>query len=452
MDTPMTQNLDQIAQQLLDIAKRAGAQAADVLVVDGTSVSIDVRDGALEHAERAEGVDIGLRVIQGDRQASVSASDISTDVMEQMAQRCIAMANEAPRDPFCALADADQLAADWDADALDLYDASTPPTASDLQNAAKEAEATALGVAGVAQVQGASSMLSDVSLHLATSNGFAGGYRRTTHSVSCVAISGTGLEMERDWSGESRSHYADVPSAQEVGQQAGERAVARNGADRPPTGSFPVLFDERISSSLIGHLVSAVNGSAIVRGSSWAKDLLGKQVLPTGMTLREDPTRKSVAGSKPFDGEGLNVAPRDIVTDGILQGWTLDLSTARQLDMTSTASASRGVGSPPSPSTGNLELTAGEYSRADLIAQMGTGLIITSMIGSTINPNTGDYSRGASGFWVENGEVIGPVNECTVAGNLLDMLKNMILANDGRAHLSRVIPSLLIEGLTIAGK
>jgi PmbA protein len=295
-------------------------------------------------------------------------------------------------------------------------------------------------------------MLSDVSLHLATSNGFAGGYRRTTHSVSCVAISGTGLEMERDWSGESRSHYADVPSAQEVGQQAGERAVARNGADRPPTGSFPVLFDERISSSLIGHLVSAVNGSAIVRGSSWAKDLLGKQVLPTGMTLREDPTRKSVAGSKPFDGEGLNVAPRDIVTDGILQGWTLDLSTARQLDMTSTASASRGVGSPPSPSTGNLELTAGEYSRADLVAQMGTGLIITSMIGSTINPNTGDYSRGASGFWVENGEITGPVNECTVAGNLLDMLKNMIAANDGRAHLSRVIPSLLIEGLTIAGK
>jgi PmbA protein len=452
MDTPMTQNLDQIAQQLLDIAKRAGAQAADVLVVDGTSVSIDVRDGALEHAERAEGVDIGLRVIQGDRQASVSASDVSVDVMEQMAQRCIAMANEAPRDPFCALADADQLAAEWDADALDLYDPSTPPTANDLQNAAKEAEAAALGVSGVAQVQGASSMLSDVSLHLATSNGFAGGYRRTTHSVSCVAISGTGLEMERDWSGESRSHYADVPSAKEVGQLAGERAVARNGADRPPTGSFPVLFDERISSSLIGHLVSAINGSAIVRGSSWAKELLGKQILPTGMTLREDPTRKSVAGSKPFDGEGLNVAPRDIVSDGILQGWTLDLSTARQLDMASTASASRGVGSPPSPSTGNLELTPGEYSRADLIAQMGTGLIITSMIGSTINPNTGDYSRGASGFWVENGEVIGPVNECTVAGNLLDILKNMIVANDGRAHLSRVIPSLLIEGLTIAGK
>ena len=452
MDMPMTQDLSQIAQQLLEIAKRAGAQAADVLVVDGTSVSIDVRAGTLEHAERAEGVDIGLRVIQGDRQASVSASDVSVDVMEQMAQRCIAMANEAPRDPFCALADTDQLATSWDTEGLDLYDPSTPPTASDLQDSAMQAEAAALGVNGVAQVQSASSMLSDVSLHLATSNGFAGGYRRTSHSVSCVAISGEGLDMERDWCGESHSHYADVPSAQEIGQLAGERAVARNGADRPPTGTYPVLFDERISSSLIAHLAAAVNGASIVRGSSWAKGLLGKQILPTGMTLREDPTRKSVAGSKPFDGEGLNVSPRDIVKDGILQGWTLDMSTARQLDMNSTANASRGVGSPPSPSTGNLELTSGDYSRADLIGQMGTGLIITSMIGSTINPNTGDYSRGASGYWVENGEIIGPVNECTVAGNLLDMLKNMIAANDGRPHLSRVIPSLLIEGLTIAGK
>jgi PmbA protein len=452
MDMPMTQDLSQIAQQLLEIAKRAGAQAADVLVVDGTSVSIDVRDGALEHAERAEGVDIGLRVIQGDRQASVSASDVSVDVMEQMAQRCIAMANEAPRDPYCALAEADQLARSWDADGLDLYDPSTPPTASDLQDAATQAETAALGVQGVAKVQGASSMLSDVSLHLATSTGFAGGYRRTSHSVSCVAISGEGPDMERDWCGESRSHYADVPSAHEIGQLAGERAVERGGADRPPTGTYPVLFDERISSSLIGHLASAVNGASIVRGSSWAKGLLGKQVLPTGMTLREDPTRKSVAGSKPFDGEGLNVAPRDIIKDGILQGWTLDLSTARQLDMRSTANAARGVGSPPSPSTGNLELTPGEYSRAELIAQMGTGLIITSMIGSTINPNTGDYSRGASGFWVENGVIIGPVNECTVAGNLLGMLKNMIAANDGRTHLARVIPSLLVEGLTIAGK
>jgi len=448
----MTQDLSKIAQQLLDVAKRAGAQAADVLVVDGTSVSIDVRDGALEQAERSEGMDIGLRVIQGDRQATVSSSDISEDVMMQMAERCIAMANEAPRDPYCGLAEADQLATDWDVDGLALFDASEPPSASELQEAALQAEAAALTVKGVAKAQGASAALSDMSVHLATSNGFSGGYRRTSKSVSCVAISGEGLEMERDWCGEARSHYADVPSATEIGTLAGERAVARSGADRPPTGSYPVLFDERVSSTLIGHLVGAVNGASIVRGSSWIKDKLGEQVLPKGMDLYEDPTRQSVAGSKPFDGEGLQVAPRHVVKDGVLQGWTLDLSTGRQLNMPSTASASRGVGGPPSPSTGNLELTPSDYSRDDLIAQMGTGLIITSMIGSTINPNTGDYSRGAAGLWVENGVIIGPVNECTVAGNLLEMMKTMIAANDGRAHLSRVIPSILVEGLTIAGK
>ena len=448
----MTQNLSQVAAQLLDIAKRAGAQSADVLLVDGTSVSIDVREGVLEHAERAEGIDIGLRVIQGDRQASVSVSDTSINALEQMAERCIAMANEAPRDPYCGLASVEELATNWDVDNLELYDPSTPPSARDLQDAAMRAEASALNVKGVAKAQGASSALSDVSIHLATSNGFSGGYRKTSNSVSCVAISGEGLAMERDWCGESHSHYSNVPSAEEIGRLAGERAVARAGAVRPSTGFFPVLFDERISSSLIGHLASAVNGSSIVRGSSWLKNMLGEQILPIGVSLKEDPTRKSMAGSKPFDGEGLLVRPRHIIKNGVLQSWTTDLSTARQLNTVSTGSASRGVGSPPSPSTGNLELTEGSHTREELIAQMGTGLIITSMIGSTINPNTGDYSRGAAGLWVENGEIVGPVNECTVAGNLLDMLKNMIPGNDARLNLSRVVPSLLVDGLTIAGK
>ena len=307
-------------------------------------------------------------------------------------------------------------------------------------------------VNGVTQVQGASAAFSDTAIHLATSNGFSGGYKRTSHSISCVAITGEGTQMERDWCGEARTFHAELPSAQEIGALAGERAVERSNAKRPPTGAYPVLFDERISSSLIGHLVAAANGSSIVRGSSWLKDALGTEVLPKGMTLTENPHRPSVSGSKPFDAEGLPVSTRDLITNGVLNGWTLDLYTARNLGMKSTSSAARGVSGPPSPSTGNLALTQGGKTRAELIADMGTGLIITSMIGSTINPNTGDYSRGASGFWVENGEIIGPVNECTVAGNLLEMLKNMIAANDARSHLSRVIPSLLVEGLTIAGK
>ena len=448
----MKNSLSESAQQLLDIAKQAGAHSADVLMVDGTSVSIDVREGELEHAERAEGVDIGLRVIQGDRQASVSISDLSKNAMEQMAERCIAMANEAPRDPYCGLATSQEFAADWNAEQLELFDPSPAPTAEYLKEMAARAEASALSIKGVSKAQGASSSLSDMSIHLATSNGFSGGYRRTSHSISCVAISGEGLNMERDWCGESHSHYGAVPTPEEIGCLAGERAVARTGAVRPPTGFFPVLFDERVSSSLIGHLVAAINGASIVRGSSWLKNYLGEQILPSNVSLFEDPSRKSMAGSKPFDAEGLLAKPRHVIKNGILEGWTLDLSTAKQLDMKSTANASRGVGSAPSPSSGNLQLSEGNETKEDLIAKMGTGLIVTSMIGSTINPNTGDYSRGASGFWVENGQIVGPVNECTIAGNLLEMLKRIIPANDARKNLSRVVPSLLIDGLTIAGK
>ena len=443
--------LAELAEQVLDAAKRAGADAADTLIAKGTSVSIEVREGALEHAERSEGIDLGLRVLMGARQACVSISDDSAVSIATMAERAVAMAKEAPEDPTCGLADPEQLATDWNVEVLELFDGGDAPAAEELQRIAIEAEAAALAVEGVSKAQCAGSGFSDTSLFLAGSNGFRGGYRRGSYSTSCVAISGEGLTMERDYSGEARSHLADLPDAAGIGQLAGERAVARAGATRPPTGAYPVLFDERIAASLIGHLVGAVNGSAIVRGSSFLKDSLGEKVLPSGMSLVENPHRARVAGSRPLDGEGLPVAKRMIVKDGVLQGWTLDLGTARKLGMESTGNASRGVSSPPSPTSGNLSLTQGEYSRDDLIAQMGTGLIITSMIGSTINPNTGDYSRGASGFWVENGEVTGPVNECTVAGNLRDMLKNMIAANDARSHLSRVVPSLLVEGLTIAG-
>ena len=443
--------LSDLAEQVLKAAKIAGADAADTFIARGTSVSIEVRDGALEHAERSEGIDLGLRVLMGRRQACVSISNDSPSNIEKMAERAVVMALEAPEDSSCGLADVDQLATDWDVDALELSDGGNAPPAEVLQQWALEAEAAALAVDGVAQAQSSSSGLSDTSIFLAGSNGFRGGYQRGSYSTSCVAISGEGSAMERDYCGEARSHLMDLPDATYIGQLAGERAVARIGATRPPTGAFPVLFDERISAGLVGHLVSAINGSAIVRGASYLKDALGEQVLPNGISLIENPHRPRAAGSRPFDAEGLPAAERIIVKDGVLQSWTLDLATARKLGMDSTGNASRGVSNPPSPSTGNLALTQGEHSYEELILKMGTGLIITSMIGSTINPNTGDYSRGASGLWVENGEITGPVNQCTVAGNLRDMLMSITPANDARGHLSRVVPSLLVEGLTIAG-
>ena len=289
-------------------------------------------------------------------------------------------------------------------------------------------------------------------IHLAASNGFSGGYARSSRSTSLVAFTGQGTAMERDWAGESRIYSADMPPPEEIGTKAALRTLARHGATRPPTGVYPILFDERIAASLVGHLLQAVNGEAIARGASWARDLLGKQVLPKGINLIEDPHRVRISASRPFDGEGLPTRRRLIVDDGMLTGWTLDLATGRRLGMASTGNAARGTGSPPAPSTTNIELTMGPDTRDALIAGLGTGLLVTSMIGSTINPTTGDYSRGASGFWVENGEIRHPVNECTIAGNLRAMLTRIVPANDARLHLSTRVPSILIEGMTLAGK
>lgn len=447
----MAHDFENLSKKILKAAADAGADMADVLLVDGQSVSIDVRDGVLEHAERAEGVDAGLRVLIGKKQACVSVSDLSDNTIAQMVERAVAMAGVAPEDAFIGLADPDQLAGSWDVDRLELADTSHKPAPKQMQETAQKAEASALAIKGVSKVQGASTGWSETRIYLAASNGFSGGYSRTSYSTTCVAIAGEGLHMERDYCGEGRTYLADLPDANMIGQLAGERAVEKFGSTKPPTGSFPVLFDERISSTLIGHLLAAINGVSIIRGSSWMMDGLGKQILPKGINLIEDPTRARISGSKPFDAEGLPVGVRNIVDDGMLTGWTLDLASARKLGMKSTGNASRGVGSPPSPGAGNITLTGGTKTREELLSDMGTGLLVTGLIGSTISPTTGDYSRGASGFWVENGQIIRPVNECTIAGNLHQMLANIVPANDGRTHLSRVIPGLLVESMTIAG-
>ncbi len=447
----MTQSPEELCHALIAAAKSAGADAADTLVAEGTSVSIEVREGALEHAERSEGTDLGLRVFVGKRQAIVSASDMRPETLAAMAERAVAMAREAPEDPYAGLADPSQLASGWDIAALELEDSTPEPAPAALQVDALEAEAACAAIDGITQVQSAAAGFGRSRVHIAASNGFSGGYGRTSRSVSCVGIAGIGTGMERDYDGDSRTMQADLRSAEEIGRSAGERAVARHGARKPATGSYPVLFDERISGSLLGHLLGAANGASIARGSSWLKDSLGQQILPAHLSVIEDPYRPRLAGSRPFDGEGIATRRRAIIENGVLTGWTLDLASARKLGLESTGNAARGAGSIPSPANWNIELTQGDVSRENLIRDMGTGLLVTSMIGSTINPNTGDYSRGASGFWIENGEIAYPVNECTIAGNLLDMLPRIQPANDARTHLSRVVPSILIEGMTLAG-
>ncbi len=446
-----TPSLDSLTQALLAAARKAGAEAADAMAVSSTSLSIDTRAGALEQAERSEGTEIGLRVLIGKRQACVSGSDLREETMDVMAARAVAMAKLAPEDPHCGLADPEQLAQGWDLAALDLADVGSEPEAAALQEAALACEAAAAAVPGVSQIEGTSAGFGRTAIHLAASNGFTGGYTRTGHMLSASAITGTGTAMDRDHCYEHRIYHADLPTPEEVGRLAGTRAAARAGAKKPPSGRFPVLYDERAASSLTGHLVGAANGAAVARGSSWLIGRMGELLLPEGLSLVEEPHRPRVSGSKPFDGEGLPTRVAPIIENGRLARWVLDLASARKLGLEPTGNAARGTSAPPSPSVSNLVLTPGTASREELLRDMGTGLLVTSLIGSTINPNTGDYSRGASGFWVENGEIAYPVHECTIAGNLLDMLRTLVPANDAKPHKSHRIPSLLVEGLTLAG-
>ncbi len=443
--------LQTLAESLVAAARKAGAEQADALATGGQSISIDVRNGAMEQADRAEGIEIGLRVLIGGRQACVSASDHSDDSIAEMAGRAVAMAREAPVDDHLGLADPDRLAVSRDAGGLQIADDRPDPAPETLQDLALRAEEAAREQPGISQVESASASFSRRNLWLAASNGFSGGYGRSTHVVSAVAITGEGLGMERDYAAEARAWAEDLPQPEEIGRLAAERTLARAGSRKPPTGAFPILYDRRVASSLIGHLLAAVNGSAVARGASWLRRALGEPVLPDGMDLIEDPLRPRYPSSRPFDAEGLATARRSIVADGVLQGWTLDLATGRKLGMDSTASAARGLASAPSPTNSNVILTPGPAHYDDLLADMDTGLVVTSMLGASINGTTGDYSRGAAGFWVQNGRIAYPVNECTIAGNLRDMLRNMRAADDALPWRAAEVPSLLVGGMTVAG-
>lgn len=445
MANPLT-----LAEHLLDAARRAGAEQADALVATSRDVGVSVRDGALEEAESAESVDYGLRVLIGQRQASVSASDPAPEVLDELARRAVAMAKVAPEDPYCGLADVDRLADLSAVPDLELADPSEPLSPVQLREMAEAAEAAARSVKGVSQVESAGAGWSSGHLAFAASNGFAGHYARTSASVSASAVAGEGLGMETDYDFASRIWIEDLPDPAEIGTSAGQRAAERLNPRKAKTGAFPVLFDKRVAGSLVGHVMGAINGGAVARGSSWLRDSMGEQVLPDGFSLTDDPHRVRAAASRLFDGEGMALSRRALIEDGILQGWLMDTATARQLGLRAPGGARRGIGSPPSPGASNLTLTEGAATREDLIRDMGEGLIVTSLIGSSVSATTGAYSRGASGFWVENGEIAYPVNELTIAGSLPDFMKRLTAANDADRSKPMIVPSLMVEGLTVA--
>jgi PmbA protein len=448
-DEALMENDQDLAAALVAAARRAGAEAADALVVSAVSNGVGVRGRQLEEAERSEGRDLGLRVLVGRRQACVSTSDSRPETLEEMAARAVAMAREAPEDPWCGLAMAEELGPVPDAAALDMADPADPPEPAALEEMALAAEAAALAVAGVTQVEQASASCGLTRITLAATNGFAGNNVRTGASVGVSAIAGEGLGRERDYAVESRVYLADLPDAAEIGAKAGHRAVERLKPRKPPSGRHPVLYDERVASSLIGHVLGAINGTSIARGASWLRDAMETPILPEGFDVIEDPLIPRGPASRPFDGEGFAQRSKLLVEDGVLRSWVLDLATARQLGLKTTGNARRSVSAPPSPGTSNIRVTQGPGDRAALIREMGTGLLVTSMIGASINATTGAYSRGASGFWVENGEIAYPVNEVTVAGSLPEMVRTLVPANDADPHKAHSVPSLLAEGLTV---
>jgi PmbA protein len=438
-----------LAQRLVEAARQAGADAADAVAVRGVSQGVEVRDGRVEESERSEGDDVGLRVLVGRRQAVVSTNDVSGDGIARLAERAVAMARVAPDDKYVGLADPALLARDFPD--LDLLDPNTPSTV-ELERRASEAEAAALAVRGVTKSGGASASTGIGGMVLVTSTGFEGSYLRSSQSISMTAIVGDGTNMERDYDYTSAPHASDLSSPLSVGRTAGERAVARANPRKVQTCKVPVVYDPRVSSSLVGHLVGAVNGASIARKTSFLKDRLGEQLFAKNIRIVDDPLRVRGLRSQSFDAEGVAVKRLAIIERGVLTSWLLDCATSRELGMTTTGHAHRGVSSSPSPGPYNLHLEAGDPTPAELIADIRQGFYVTDLIGSGVNGVTGDYSRGASGFWIENGEITYAVSEVTIAGHLLEMFKSLTPANDLTFRYGVNAPTLRIEGLTVGGR
>jgi len=437
------------AERLVKAARSAGADAADAVAVRALSLSIEVRDGAVEESESAEGDDLGLRVLVGKRQAVVSTNDMAGDGFAALAERAVAMARMAPEDQFAGLADAGLLAHDFPD--LDLIDRALP-TVGELEKLARAAEQSGLAVKGVAKSGGASASAGIGGMVLVTSTGFRGAYLGSSHGVSMTAIAGEGTGMERDYDYSSVRHAADLESPEEIGRTAGERAVARLDPRKVSTRKVPVVFDPRVAGSLVSHLASAANGASVARKTSFLREKMGEKLFADSIRIIDDPLRKRGLRSHPFDGEGVAGKQLALVDDGRLRSWILDCATARELGLTTTGHAQRGVSSVPSPGPSNLHLEAGKISPDELIADIKDGFYITDLIGMGVNMVTGDYSRGASGFWIENGKRTYAVSEVTIAGHLLDIFRTLTPANDLTFRYATNAPTVRLEGLTVAGQ
>jgi PmbA protein len=436
-----------LVSDLIRQARAAGADAADAVLVNGTSLSVASRQGKIEHLERSEGRDLGLRVFVGKRAAIVSSTSLDPAGFASLVERAVAMAKVVPEDPYVGLAET------WaPPDNMDL-DMSDPaePAPDVLAARAAAAEEAAYAVAGVTNSEGAEAGYGRNEIVLVTSAGFAGYRTGTSHSISATALAGTGTDMQRDYDYHTTVYFADLDNPEKIGRSAGERAIARLNPTRPKTAKIPVVFDPRVAGGLLGHLAGAINGAGVARGTSFLKEKLHQQIFAPGINIHDDPRRVRGLRSRVFDGEGTPTRARALVEDGVLTTWLLDSRSARQLGMTPTGHAARGTSGPPSASTSNLYLAAGTITPQELMADIKEGIYITEMIGMGVNGVTGDYSRGAAGFMIRDGALAEPVAEVTVAGNLIEMFANMVAASDLVLRRGTDSPTVRIDGMTMAG-
>jgi PmbA protein len=437
------------AQDLVSAARRAGADAADAIYACNASTTVAVRLGALEDVERSEGEEIGLRVFIGQRSASIAASDMNPATLGTLVDRCIAMAREAPEDPYAGLAPQDRLLRGT-LPALDLADPSDPEPAL-LRERALVVEEAARAISGVTNSEGGGASNGRSQVALATSHGFAGAYAGTSHSTWASVLAGSGADMQRDHASHSVRHLDDLEDPAAIGARAGERAVARLNPAKVESGVLPILFDPRIGSSVLGHLIGGMVGPAIARRSSFLLDSLGETLFDSAITIIDDPLRPRGMRSRPFDGEGLPVARRALIDKGVLTGWLMDSASARQLGLEPTGHASRGGSGAPGAGGTNVHMEPGSASPAELMADIKRGIYVTELIGMGVNGVTGDYSRGAAGFLIEDGAITGPVSEITIASNLKDMFRALVPASDLVFRYGMNVPTIRIDGMTVAG-
>ncbi len=436
------------AQLLVSAARDAGADAADAIYSGGAATEISVRLGKLEDAGRSEGEEIGLRLFVGRRSASVSSSALAPDLLRDLAERAVAMARAAPEDPYAGLAPEERLMRGPFPD-FDLDDGAAADPAA-LRAAALAAEDAARAVPGVTNSEGGGAGVGRSVVALATSSGFGGAYARSSHSLSASVLAGDGADKERDYAFRAARHAADLPGPEEIGRKAGERAVARLDPVRISGGAMPILFDPRVGGSLVGHLLGAMSGPSVTRRASFLLDALGTALFDSGVSIFDDPHRLRGLGSKAFDGEGLPTAPATLIDRGVLTRWLLNVASARQLGLEPNGHATRGTGGSPGVGATNVHMAAGTQSPAALMAGIERGLYLTELIGMGVNGVTGDYSRGAGGFLIEDGQITRPVREITVAGNLKDMFAALVPADDLVFTRSLNVPTLRVDGMTVA--